>query len=276
MSYPRIAAAVCACLLLVGCADGDSSGTDGQDQALDNAVGATIDQPRVTLKEPGQDPKVVRFDVANVDTSRVLVTATAFAQEVGGDPSLPAPDSGERELKVNRERQVLHFVMPDGFRATWMDVDDTGRYSAVAFRAPEDAPDEQRVADEKAMKLLMAMPVILPTDAVGVGGSWSVDSRVAGDSTLLQTTTYTVTAMDDEGMDVDVAVVQRPAVTSVGDELDVLDSSSESSGSMRIDFAQPVPRWMSVDVSTRVVYGKRGADDKLNVVQDMTTHVGLK
>ena len=243
---------------------------------MDNAVGAPIDQPRVTLQESGEDPKVVRFDVADVDTSRVLVTATAFAQEVGGDPSLPAPDSGERELKVSREGQVLRFVMPDGFRATWMDVDDTGRYSAVAFRAPEDASDEQRVADEKAMKLLMAVPVILPTDAVGVGGSWSVDSRVAGDSTLLQTTTYTVTALDDEGMDVDVAVVQRPAVTSVGDELDVLDSSSKSSGSMRIDFAQPVPTRMSVDVSTRVVYGKRGADDAFNVVQDMTTHVGLK
>lgn len=126
------------------------------------------------------------------------------------------------------------------------------------------------------MKIL-SLPVIFPEEEVGVGATWSVDTRVTGESTLLQTATYTITGMEGDRVDLDVDVQQRPALGALtmedGEPLNVLNSNTTSEGSLTVDLGSPLPVDGRVSYTTRVVYG--GADSDVRVVQDSTTSLAF-
>lgn len=132
---------------------------------------------------------------------------------------------------------------------------------------------------------LTALPIVFPEEEVGTGATWTVDSRVTGESTLLQTTRYKVESIDGDRVTLSVEVEQRPTLgalsfegqaegTELKDkELDVLDSSTNSSGSITVDLTKPLPVGGDVSFDTKVTYGT--ADSDLRVVQSSLTELAF-
>ncbi|QNE89840.1 hypothetical protein H0194_01965 [Corynebacterium incognita] len=156
----------------------------------------------------------------------------------------------------------------DGFQVGWRGLDN-GQMNSIRLAAPTEARDTARAEVEQALMKLPALPVVFPDEAVGKGASWSVDSRVTGDSTMLQTTTYTIKKMEGSVVELDVDIAQRPALGALSLEgrtddpelakqnLEVLDSASATTGSITVDTTKPLPTGGFVDVATAVVYGTK-------------------
>lgn len=155
---------------------------------------------------------------------------------------------------------------------------NSGQATTVQLAAPVDATDIGRQAAESALMKVLSLPVVFPDEPVGPGAIWSVDSRVTGEATLLQTTTYTLTGIQGERLELAVSVSQRPALGALSLEgqegaaegeagtLNVLNSNTSSSGSLSIDLGAPLPVAGRVDFTTRVIYGS--GDSQVRVVQD--------
>ena len=124
---------------------------------------------------------------------------------------------------------------------------------------------------------MVGLPVVFPTEPVGVGGSWTVESRITGQTPLLQTITYTVTGMAGDKVDLKTSVEQRPTLGSLdmddGAKLAVLSSKTVSEGSLTIDLTRPLPTAGSVALTTRIVYGTE--DSEHRVIQDTSTKVAF-
>ena len=101
------------------------------------------------------------------------------------------------------------------------------------------------------------------------------DSRVSGDSTLLQTTTYTLEELTDTGAQLSMEVSQRPALGALamedGGELAVMDSETRSSGNLTVDFSKPLPTGGNVDIATRISYGTE--ESEIRVLQSTNTRM---
>ena len=176
----------------------------------------------------------------------------------------------------------------EGFQFGWRAV-DSGQMSSLRLAAPQEGTDEARALAETAISTLVSLPVVFPDEEIGAGATWTVESRVAGGSPLLQTVTYTVDALTDTGAQLSVDVDQRPSLgalsldaatqpsdapsTASASTLDVRSSDSQASGKLTVDLSQPLPVAGDVDVMTRVVYGQDGGEQPA-VVQ--TTKTGLK
>src|SRR5699024_12440796 len=78
----------------------------------------------------------------------------------------------------------------DGFQFGWR-ADDAGQVSSLRLAAPQSANDDARSILEQAIVELTSMPIVFPEEEIGEGAIWTLDSRTSGESTLLQTTTYT-------------------------------------------------------------------------------------
>ena len=159
-----------------------------------------------------------------------------------------------------------------GFSFGWF-ANDSGQISSVNFSAPVAANDEARAQTEQYLATITGLPVIFPNEKVGTGASWTVESRITGQSTMLQTITYTLKRMTGNVVDLDVAVKQRPSLGALKleeGELKVIDSQTTSKGTLTVDLTKPLPTG-KVELSTRVIYGKDG--DDMRVVQDTTTAV---
>ncbi|WP_394284202.1 hypothetical protein [Corynebacterium sp.] len=304
--------------LLAACADEGGDQFSDHDDALEQAVALPVDAARVNVVDAGSgearvlsyldvdderpaqevtvevsdgfDQTVMRADAVDpqaplngyVDTLTLPLTGvTAPADEpVEGEQEasrdvtfrLSSPEASDLEL-------LEELRTTDGFRFGWR-ADDAGRVSTVELAAPENASDDGRALVEAAVMKVISSPVIFPEDEVGVGAVWSVDSRVTGDSTMLRTTTYTVTAIDGDRVELDVDVEQRPALGALslegvagaedvaGQSLAVLNSNTASEGALTVDLAQPLPVDGELTFTTRVVYG---GSDEARVVQDTTT-----
>lgn len=158
---------------------------------------------------------------------------------------------------------------------------NNGQTTTVHLAAPVDASDEGRAATESALMKMISVPVVFPDEAIGPGAVWSVDSRVTGEATLLQTTTYTLNEIAGDQLDLDVSVTQRPALGALSLEgqsgvpedetgtLNVLNSNTTSQGSLTVDLNQPLPTAGRISYTTRVVYG--GEDSDVRVLQDSTS-----
>lgn len=304
--FPRTIAAVAtaAALTLAACSPEE---TGPQTEA---AVGLPVDAARVTVQTPGEAERVLEYAATGEQTVSVEV-AEGFNQLVmqaaavdvqapaGGDVTrltLPLtgvtdgasqPVEGEREATRDVEFTVgqpspdnLELVddvrSAEGFRLGWRAEDD-GQVSTVRLAAPTEATDEGRALVEQALMKILSLPVIFPEEEVGVGATWSVDTRVTGESTLLQTATYTITGIEGDRVDLDVDVQQRPALGALtmedGESLHVLNSNTTSEGSLTVDLGSPLPVDGRVSYTTRVVYG--GADSDVRVVQDSTTSLAF-
>ena len=159
-----------------------------------------------------------------------------------------------------------------GFTMAW-DRAKSGQVSMVRFGAPTGATDEARAVVERQAMRMLSLPMVFPTDAVGVGAQWTVDSRVAGESAMLQTLTYTLTSVKDSTVELDVSVEQRPTVGAIpidgGGELKVLSSRTASAGHLRLDLSQALPPAGNVEFTTRVIHGQD--DSPTRVTQDSST-----
>lgn len=312
---PALAAVVTAsALLLGGCL---STGEEPEGPEVEDSVDLQVDPARVMVQSSGQGPgQVLSFSDTGEQETTVEI-AEGFDQSAGGtdaiDVAAPegtdidtetvtlpltassAPaDEPEGETEVAADREVSWRVgtpehtdtalsgdlaSAEGF-ALDLRSDGNGQVSTVGFAAPVDATDEGRSTVESALMKLLSLPVVFPDEPVGPGAVWSVDSRVTGEATLLQTTTYTLTAADGDRVELDVSVTQRPALGALSLEgqpgapedagtLNVLNSNTTSSGSLTVDLTKPLPVAGRVDYTTRVVYGTEGSD--VRVAQDSTS-----
>ena len=301
---PRIAAALgaTALLALTACT------SEQPDPTIEAAVGLPVDAARVTVVSTGTDTRVLSYADVDAEQSVEVEVAEGFDQLImradavdvqapaGGDVTrLTVPltgtttvaDEGERpatrdvEFRVGRPSADNLELTDDirsaeGFLLGWR-AGDGGEVSTVRLAAPKEATDEGRALVEQALMKLLSLPVVFPEEAVGEGATWSVDTRVTGESTLLQTATYTITGIDGDRVSLDVSVQQRPALGALemedGQSLNVLNSNTTSEGTLVVDLGSPLPVDGRVSYTTRVIYG--GADSDVRVVQDSTTSLAF-
>lgn len=315
-------------LVLSACVEEDSP-TDGPE--VEQAVGLTVDVPRVTVLDPGTgELRQLRYSAdtatestADEGTTRQILTLSVSdgftqsvmpAAEVDPSPELEGGDASTMRLPLTADLTAAESVEEETLEATravsytvgqptFTDLDlaedinstagftmgtrtdDRGQQSALTFAAPIDATDTGRLIMEQYLLKFASLPVVFPEDEIGMGARWSVDSRVSGESALLQTVTYTITGIRGDVVDLDISVAQRPSLgaleinpdtTGVNEDtpgqLTVLNSNTTSNGALSVDLNLPVPTAGEVSWTTRVVYG--GSEDDLRVIQDSTT--GLK
>lgn len=309
---PFAVTAVCALglFLTAGC------GTDRPDTPVDQPVGVALDAPRVEVIDPGHgDKRVVNYaDIGNKQavTARVsegfsqdmlrAVAVDGFTAKNMDEHTTVLPLSGETKEATDDEKQApatrnVFFTVrepsiegkdapdvstADGFQVGWRATDD-GAASTLRLAAPQDADDEARAIAEKAVTKLISLPVVFPEEEIGEGAKWTVDSRVTGEATLLQTATYTVQKLDDAAVQLNVDIDQRPSLGALsfgaeaegteleGKELEVQSSKSDSTGTLEVDLNKPLPISGNVEVTTKVVYGTD--DSELRVVQSSATGI---
>lgn len=293
---------------------GLSSCTSEQPETpVEQAVSLSVDPARITVRDTGADARPLTYrDVGEEGQSVTVEVAQGFDQRLmkadavdvtapaGGDVDtlyLPlvgvtveaeeedgeSAEQGSRdvEFRLGRARAADLDLTDDirsaeGFLLGWR-ATDSGKIPSVRLAAPKEATDEGRAIIEEALMKLLSLPVIFPEEPLGVGAAWSVDTRVTGESTLLQTTTYTVTGIDGDAVDLDVSVQQRPALGALrmedGQSLNVLNSNTTSEGRLTVDLRNALPVDGRVSWTTRVVYG--GADSDVRVIQDTTTSLAF-
>ncbi len=315
------AALACSAALFLGACASENSEPTGPE--VEDAVGLTVDSPRVTLHESGTgDLQQLRYaDETSQDQNAVVSVSDGFTQSVvpAADVDPTAPEGGETstmrlpvaanvtaaepaeedQLPVSRavslevgQPTFTDLELAEDINSTagfklGMQTDDRGQQSSVSFAAPVDATDTGRLLMEQYLLKYASLPVVFPQDEVGVGASWSVDSRVSGESSLLQTVTFTITGMRGDVVDLDVSISQRPSLGAIDisqdttgvteetpEQLAVLNSNTTSAGEISVDLTQPVPTSGAISWTTRVVYGG-GADD-LRVVQDTTSAISFE
>ena len=285
-----LATVACLSLLLAAC----GSTTNDPAVPVDKPVGVQIEAPRVTLVDAGSAPHTtLRYRDIDTGDHKVSVTITdAFTPTVGTaadtndtpalDPQSPTTfTSGSVTAELDHPKLTGAGAKEDlaaahGFTFGWFG-NDAGTISSVNFTAPTAASDQTRALTEQFLTAMVGLPIVFPTEPVGVGGSWTVESRITGQTPLLQTITYTVTGMAGDKVDLKTSVEQRPTLGSLdmddGAKLAVLSSKTVSEGSLTMDLTRPLPTAGSVALTTRIVYGTE--DSEHRVIQDTSTKVAF-
>lgn len=286
---------------------------------LETIPAFALDTPAVEVVETGERPQLLQFKDAAVDSAEPWETtvevATGLEQDVvpaeqvdelgqapaGGNVDTvtlpltvtagPAAEPGEGETPAARAVEVTvgtathsdlsrneELASAKDFLMRWRAA-ESGAISTLKLLAPGDSTEAGREAVERSLLLLASTNVVLPKDPVGVGGSWTVRNRITGASNMLRTSTYTVTAIDGDRVELDVSVEERPTQQSLsidnevageldGSSLDVETTSTTSQGSITLDLTRPLPVAGQVAATTRLVYS--GTEGGFKVVQDVT------
>lgn len=212
--------------------------------AVEQAVAAPVDAARVTVEDAGSgDKRVLTFDDIDSEQDLKFVLTEGFAQDVV-DANAPtdfessAPEESTTSFDLNAEvseasddpeqtpatrnafmtlsnptysgTDALNVESGDGFQFGWR-ADDAGQVSSLRLAAPQAANDDARSILEQAIVELTSMPIVFPDEEIGEGAIWTLDSRTSGDSTLLQTTTYTLDKLTETGAELSLDISQRPA-----------------------------------------------------------------
>ena len=299
----RVKASILAlALVLTGCS------YEPPGPAVEQAVAAPVDAARVTVKDAGSgDKRVLSYEDVNTEQNSHFELTEGFSQDVveksvaenfeSGAPEeattafdlraevSEATDDPEQTTATRNAfmtltsptysgTDALNVESGDGFQFGWR-ADDAGQVSSLRLAAPQSANDDARSILEKAIVELTSMPIVFPEEEIGEGAVWTLDSRTSGESTLLQTTTYTLEELTDTGAELSVDISQRPALGALtmedGGELEVLDSTTRSSGNLSIDFSQPLPIRGDIDIATRVTYGTE--ESEIRVLQSTNTRM---
>lgn len=276
--------------------------------AVEQAVAAPVDAARVTVEDAGSgDKRVLTFDDIGSEQDLKFELTEGFAQDVV-DANAPtdfessAPEESTTSFDLNAEvseasddpeqtpatrnafmtlsnptysgTDALNVESGDGFQFGWR-ADDAGQVSSLRLAAPQAANDDARSILEQAIVELTSMPIVFPDEEIGEGAVWTLDSRTSGDSTLLQTTTYTLENLTETGAELSLDISQRPALGALsmedGGELEVMDTETRSSGNLTIDFSQPLPTSGNIDIATRVTYGTQ--ESEIRVLQSTNTRM---
>ena len=299
----RVKASILAlALVLTGCS------YEPPGPAVEQAVAAPVDAARVTVKDAGSgDKRVLSYEDVNTEQNSHFELTEGFSQDVveksvaenfeSGAPGeattafdlraevSEATDDPEQTPATRNAfmtlssptysgTDALNVESGDGFQFGWR-ADDAGQVSSLRLAAPQSANDDARSILEQAIVELTSMPIVFPEEGIGEGAVWTLDSRTSGESTLLQTTTYTLEELTDTGAELSVDISQRPALGALtmedGGELEVLDSTTRSSGNLSIDFSQPLPIRGDIDIATRVTYGTE--ESEIRVLQSTNTRM---
>lgn len=257
--------------------------TGGQDTVVEVSQGfnqtvATTDVVDLAAPAAGD------LATSEMDTVTLpLNTRTAVADEPANDNEVEADRDVTLRLGTPTHSDELRnqdLASATGFRLG-LRGNANGQTSTVQLAAPVEATDGGRQSAESALMKMLSLPVVFPEEPVGPGAIWSVDSRVTGEATLLQTTTYTLREVSGQEVALDVSVTQRPALGALsmegqegvpegeGGTLNVLNSNTTSTGSLRVDLGQPLPTAGRVEFTTRVIYGGEGSE--VRVVQDSSS-----
>lgn len=277
-----------------------------------------VDAPAVTVVEAGKDPRPLAYTDAteneeNVEENVTVAVSAGIDQSTveggsevetrapaGGDVNTttlpltvrvsPAPAPGADEVEATRQVDFevgagkhtdleigQDVASAEGFLMRWR-AENSGQISTLQLLAPQGAQPRGLQLVEPALLSLVSANVVLPTEPVGTGGIWTVKNRVAGDATMLRTTTYTVTAIDGDTVTLDVKVDEEPSTQSVeidndaageldGKQVNVESSSTTSEGQIVVDLTKPLPVSGQVAATTRLIYAGEG---QRKVVQDIT------
>ena len=299
----RVKASIVAlALVLTGCS------YEPPGPAVEQAVAAPVDAARVTVEDAGSgDKRVLTFDDIDSEQDLKFELTEGFAQDVV-DANAPTdfessvPEESTTSFDLNAEvseasddpeqtpatrnafmtlsnptysgTDALNVESGDGFQFGWR-ADDAGQVSSLRLAAPQAANDDARSILEQAIVELTSMPIVFPDEEIGEGAVWTLDSRTSGDSTLLQTTTYTLENLTESGAELSLDISQRPALGALsmedGGELEVMDTETRSSGNLTIDFSQPLPTSGNIDIATRVTYGTQ--ESEIRVLQSTNTRM---
>lgn len=272
--------------------------------ATDQAVGAQVDAARITVISPGEGPlESIRYHRERKGPSDYeMEIERGFDQQVAPANSAEAQApkvadfAGQRETfrgKVNAQNdgtagstliissvdelsgQLSGPATALGLEGFQMGLShtDQGQPTQVRFAAPTQAQDEDRQAAERLLGTVLSLPVVFPEEEIGVGAKWTVENRVTGGSTLLQTITYTLKERQGDSVTVGVAIEQRPSQSSLqaedGTTLDVVGVESSAAepgaaGTITVDLQAPLPTRADVAFVTQIAYGgqrPKGAPD---------------
>lgn len=299
----RVKASILAlALVLTGCS------YEPPGPAVEQAVAAPVDAARVTVEDAGSgDKRVLSYEDVNTEQNSHFELTEGFSQDVveksvAENFESDAPEEATTAFDLRAEvseatddpeqtpatrnafmtlssptysgTDALNVESGDGFQFGWR-ADDAGQVSSLRLAAPQSANDDARSILEQAIVELTSMPIVFPEEEIGEGAVWTLDSRTSGESTLLQTTTYTLEELTDTGAELSVDISQRPALGALtmeeGGELEVLDSATRSSGNLSIDFSQPLPIRGDIDIATRVTYGTE--ESEIRVLQSTNTRM---
>lgn len=299
----RVKASILAlALVLTGCS------YEPPGPAVEQAVAAPVDAARVTVEDAGSgDRRVLSYEDVNTEQNSHFELTEGFSQDVveksvAENFESGAPEEATTAFDLRAEvseatddpeqtpatrnafmtlssptysgTDALNVESGDGFQFGWR-ADDAGQVSSLRLAAPQSANDDARSILEQAIVELTSMPIVFPEEEIGEGAVWTLDSRTSGESTLLQTTTYTLEELTDTGAELSVDIRQRPALGALtmedGGELEVLDSTTRSSGNLSIDFSQPLPIRGDIDIATRVTYGTE--ESEIRVLQSTNTRM---
>ena len=299
----RVKASILAlALVLTGCS------YEPPGPAVEQAVAAPVDAARVTVEDAGSgDKRVLSYQDVNTEQNSHFELTEGFSQDVveksvAENFESGAPEEATTAFDLRAEvseatddpeqtpatrnafmtlssptysgTDALNVESGEGFQFGWR-ADDAGQVSSLRLAAPQSANDDARSILEQAIVELTSMPIVFPEEEIGEGAVWTLDSRTSGESTLLQTTTYTLEELTDTGAELSVDISQRPALGALtmedGGELEVLDSTTRSSGNLSIDFSQPLPIRGDIDIATRVTYGTE--ESEIRVLQSTNTRM---
>lgn len=268
---------------------------------VEQAIGAPVDTPRITVLDYGNEPQqLVTYHDDGVQTNRRIKISDGLTQHTesaaqldptapkGGDVTTLTVDAALSAARDDSQRSATAVISnpdidglehahdiesADGFQLGWFGADN-GRISSVNLAAPVDASDNGRALMERFLMKMVNIPIIFPEEPIGPSARWTVDSRVTGEATMLQTTTFTLKSLNGNDVELDVAISQRPALGAIeaqGTTLQVLNANTTSTGNLRLNLSQPLPAQGALRYTTRVIYGERDKD--VRVVQDSTTSV---
>ncbi|AZA11755.1 DUF6263 family protein [Corynebacterium gerontici] len=268
---------------------------------VEDAVGVTVEAPKVTVLEPGAQPgRELRYQDDGAEQNINIQMSSGFSNTTANtgefDPQAPAGgevttlksqakatatfDQDARSVlvvldapKIDDLEVAQDVASTEGFQAAWFS-DATGKVSSVNFAAPAEATDRGRGITEDYLRTLMSSQVVFPEQPLGVGAQWSVEARVTLGANMLQTTTYTITAIDGDVIELDAEVQRRPSEGAIEDgdtTLEVLASTTTNKSHISVDLRKPLPSAGLIAATTRVIYGQDSSP--LRVLQDFTTAV---
>lgn len=201
-------------------------------------------------------------------TMELPLTATAATDEGDGlaatvTAGTPTGDNDDRNDDI---------ASAEGFRMVQKYSDD-GKVSSRSFAAPEGASDSARASVEQGFTLMTDLPLVFPEEEVGEGARWTVTGQVSDSGSgvaMRQTVTYTIASRNGSQVNLDVDIERTPTVKQMaGTDLEVMDSTTESTGSLTLDLRRPLPVSGSVKTTTEITYGQ--PDSPVTVVQESRT-----
>lgn len=201
-------------------------------------------------------------------TMELPLTATAATDEGDGlaatvTAGTPTGDNDDRNDDI---------ASAEGFRMVQKYSDD-GKVISRSFAAPEGASDSARASVEQGFTLMTDLPLVFPEEAVGEGARWTVTGQVSDSGSgvsMRQTVTYTIASRNGSQVNLDVDIERTPTVKQMaGTDLEVMDSTTESTGSLTLDLRRPLPVSGSVKTTTEITYGQ--PDSPVTVVQESRT-----